>query len=80
MMSINIFFKCDIYCHVFYFAFLIMQTQKKNIIHLNYTHSGLIRAEFFYRTYKIINIHLNWAFLLKLNTSKNIYLLNSIRN
>jgi hypothetical protein len=38
---------------------LKMQTQKNNI-HLNYTHSGLIRAELiFHRTYRIINIHLN---------------------
>jgi hypothetical protein len=59
MMSINIFFKYDIYCHVFYFAFLKMQTQKKNI-HLNYTHSSLIRAELIFdRTYRIINIHLS---------------------
>jgi hypothetical protein len=33
---------------------------KKKFIHLNYTHSGLIRAELIFdRTYRIINIHLN---------------------
>jgi hypothetical protein len=60
MVSINIFFKRDIYCHVFYFAFLKNANSKKIIIHLNYTYSGLIRAELIFdRTYRIINIHLN---------------------
>jgi hypothetical protein len=59
MMQINIFFKMIFIAMCSILHFLKCKLKKK-FIHLNYTHSGLIRAELIFdRTYRIINIHLN---------------------